>query len=314
MNALTSNAVLLPISVLIASATAASAQTVVYSESFDPAPDGQVINIANLQLGGATKPTNAKYIALDQWGFNPIGAVVDAGGANGNVLQPRSIAAQNGRSVGIFLDPAHFAATGAGTYTLSFDVIPSATGAGRVYVGAGSGYDLTLATEAKLNLSLNSDGFGVRKTNGNIVWPALTASGGATATHLITTRTEWIDSSDNPTGEFRDVPGAPFDIRTAATLEVNFEYDGTSTVVVAFGGYETDFKVDNVTISTAVPASETWAGYPIREDGFVDTADLLGFIWVTDLADFVWSVDLGKYIYLPEEFVSASGAWSFIPR
>jgi hypothetical protein len=305
---------LLPVTALACSAAAASAQTVVFSESFDPAPADQVLSTANIQLGGSTKPSTAKYVTLGQWGFNPVGSVINIGGNNGNALQPRSAVTQNGRSVGIFLAPSLFAATGAGTYTLSFDVIPSATGVGRVYVGAGSGYDLSQTTDAKLNLQLSSDGFGVRKADGSIVWSALTASGGATASHLITTRVEWIDSTDTPTGQFRDVPGAPFDVRSAASLSVNFEYDGSSTLVVAFGGYETDYKVDNLSIATAIPDDNRWAGFAPGPDGYVDTGAFLGWIFPLESSGFVWSQQFGKFIYLPEELVTESGAWTFIPR
>lgn len=304
----------LALAVLSGFAVAASAQTIVYSETFDPAPASLVTNTANIQLGGSTKPNTAKYVVLDQWGLNPVAGIVDIGGTNGNVLQPRSVVAQNGRSAGIFLSPDLFAATGAGTYTLSFDVVPSSTGVGRVYIGAGSGYDLSLNTEAMLNLNLSSNGFGVKKADGSIVWPALTASGGATATHLLTTSTEWIDLSDNPTGQFRDVPGAPLDVQTGGTVSFNFEYDGSSTIVLAFGGYDTDFKVDNISIATAVPVADTWAGYPRRPDGYVDTAGFLGWIWVSDTTDYVLSVSLGHYIFLPESSVSESGAWTYISR
>ena len=289
----------------------ARAQTVVYSESFDVLPES-VSGAANIQLGGSTKPTTAKYIEPGQWGFNPIGGTVTIGGANGNVLQPRSVLAENGRAVGIFLDPTLFTATGAGTYTLSFEVIPGSVGAGRVYVGAGSGYDLSRTTDAKLTLILNSNGYGLKKTDGTLVWAGLTASGGATATDLVTTRTEWIDSSDTSTGVFVDVPGAPIDVETAGTVSLNFEYDGTSAVVLAFGAYLSDYKVDNITIATAVPASDLWAGYQRRSDGYVDTEGFLGWLWVSDVDDYVWSVSLAKFLYLPEANLAPSGGWVYI--
>lgn len=289
----------------------ARAQTVVYSETFDALPSS-VAGAANIQLGGSTKPSTAKYVEPGQWGFNPVGGTVAVGGANGNALQPRTVTAENGRAVGIFLDPSLFAGTGAGTYTLSFDVIPGGTGAGRVYIGAGSGYDLSRTTDAKLTLNLNSNGYGLRKTDGAVVWAGLTASGGAIATDLLTTRTEWIDSNDNPTGVFVDVPGAPIEVETAATLSFNFEYDGLSAVVLAFGAYLSDYKVDNITIATAAPASNSWAGYQKRSDGYVDTAGFLGWIWASDVDDYVWSVNLGAYLYLPEANVAESGAWIYV--
>jgi hypothetical protein len=60
--------------------------------------------------------------------------------------------------------------------------------------------------------------------------------------------------------------------------------------------------------------SDTWAGYPIGPDGYVNTGAFMGWLWVSADHDFVWSVDLGKYIYLPESLVTGSGSWSYIPR
>ncbi|NDV62795.1 hypothetical protein G0Q06_10065 [Puniceicoccales bacterium CK1056] len=60
--------------------------------------------------------------------------------------------------------------------------------------------------------------------------------------------------------------------------------------------------------------ADTWAGYPIGPDGYVNTGSFLGWIYVRGTGDFIWSVDQGKYIYLPEALVSGSGAWSYTPR
>ena len=46
----------------------------------------------------------------------------------------------------------------------------------------------------------------------------------------------------------------------------------------------------------------------LTTDGF------LGWIRVSDASDYIWSVSLSKYIYLPEGFVSDSGAWTYIPK
>lgn len=304
-----------PLAAVLATAGAASAQTVVYTETFDPAPVPFIE--FNLQLGGdpALRPLNTRIVQPGEWVLTSNGAIVDIGGDHGNVLQPQLDDRNNGRLAGVFLSPSLFASTGAGTYTLTFDVIAgSSSGAGRVYVGAGSGYDSTGTTNAKLNLNISTAGFGVARPSGQPAWAALTASGGATASHLVTTSTQWILADGTETGEFRDAPGAPFDVETSATLSVQFEYDGSSTIAIAFGGYNTDYKVDNLSISTAVPDDGTWAGYTIREDGYVDTAGLLGMIWLQPDSDFIWSVDLHRYLYLPESFVSDNGAWVFVPR
>jgi hypothetical protein len=293
--------------------TLAVAQTIVFSETFDPAPE--TLTDFNMQLGGTIPaPTNTKILPLGQWGQTANGSFVDIGGENGMVAQPQLDAKENGRLMSIFLDPSWFSATGAGTYRLKFDVIAgSSPGAGRVYIGAGSGYDLSGTTDAKLNLPLSAAGFGVKKADGTIVWPALTGLNGATAQHLLTTSTEWILADETATGEFRDTPGAPFDVETSATLTFNFEYDGTSAVVIAFGGYNTDVKIDNISIATIGAGGDTWAGYDIIDGQFVDTGSFLGFLEISS-APWVYSYDFGGYLYLPEGNVSLSGAWGFIPR
>lgn len=55
----------------------------------------------------------------------------------------------------------------------------------------------------------------------------------------------------------------------------------------------------------------TWAGYPILDDGWVNTGEWLGWINVTH-APWVTIVNLDKYAYLPEESVGTSGAWMYL--
>jgi hypothetical protein len=71
--------------------------------------------------------------------------------------------------------------------------------------------------------------------------------------------------------------------------------------------------------SGAVPAFDTrpldppsgWAGYPARDDGWVDTGDFLG--WIYPDGDFVYSLSLGRHVELPESRVGEAGGWLFIP-
>lgn len=79
--------------------------------------------------------------------------------------------------------------------------------------------------------------------------------------------------------------------------------------ISGLGGY---LNCMSVTYEEVV--SDTWAGYPKRPDGYVDTTPFLGWIWVSDVTDYVWSVNLGKYIYLPESRVTGSGAWTYISK
>lgn len=68
--------------------------------------------------------------------------------------------------------------------------------------------------------------------------------------------------------------------------------------------------IGGVQIVPAGGGDVTWAGYPVDEGGNVDTTPWMGFINVA-AGEWVWSYSLGKWIYLPEEFVSESGAWTY---
>lgn len=237
-----------------------TADTLVYEEAFAAAPSSKTD--FNVQLGGDpdAKPGNTKIVSYGEWGLSSNGSFPDIGAANGGTLQPQMDTKTNARVAGIFLDPALFGTTGAGSYTLFFDVIAGSTpGAGRVYLGAGSGHDLSGATDAKLTLALAAPGMGIRKTTGEPAWNALTASGGATARHILSTTEEWILSDGTPTGEFREVPGIPLDVESTGTLSFEFNYDGFSTIAVAFAGYDTDYKIDNITILSP-EGGVVWSG------------------------------------------------------
>lgn len=73
------------------------------------------------------------------------------------------------------------------------------------------------------------------------------------------------------------------------------------------------FEVVNMHLSVfAEAASDTWAGYTLREDGYVDTGSFMGFI--APMGDYVWNVNLNAYLYVPEASVSEAGAWVYIGR
>lgn len=58
------------------------------------------------------------------------------------------------------------------------------------------------------------------------------------------------------------------------------------------------------------PVPDTWAGYPIDANGYVNTGTFLG--WIYPDGDYILVFYLDKWIYLPESFVSEQGAWAFI--
>lgn len=59
-------------------------------------------------------------------------------------------------------------------------------------------------------------------------------------------------------------------------------------------------------------AENTWAGYPFLADMVnINTGSFFGFLNV-EFAPWAYSYTLNKWLYLPEEFVSESGAWVYI--
>ena len=61
-----------------------------------------------------------------------------------------------------------------------------------------------------------------------------------------------------------------------------------------------------------------WAGFPVEEDGYVDTGDFLGWVWVGNPqfpSPWVWISNLQIYVYLPAENVDPeAGAWTYAPQ
>lgn len=53
---------------------------------------------------------------------------------------------------------------------------------------------------------------------------------------------------------------------------------------------------------------QTWNGYDVSPDGWVDTMDWMGMVNVTS-DPWIWSLDLGKYVYI----VDGSG-WVYVPN
>ena len=55
-----------------------------------------------------------------------------------------------------------------------------------------------------------------------------------------------------------------------------------------------------------------WAGFTIAAENYVNTGSFLGWINISG-GDWIWNLTFNKYMYLPEGFVSASGAWIYVP-
>jgi hypothetical protein len=198
------------------------------------------------------------------------------------------------KGVGVFLPPSVFTA-GSGTYQLSYDIVGvDATSEERAAA-------IQIATFLGIgNDAANTVGFdlaGATLFNDTTSYPSVTES--RFRTQGTATLVNYFSQS--------------VDTTATGTFTMNFTYSEGETVGLIFIGFATDVEFDNLSISVATE-STSWAGFSKREDNYVDTDGFLGWIRVSDASDYIWSVSLSKYIYLPEGFVSDSGAWTYVPK
>lgn len=214
-------------SILVASPVVAT--TTIYSTSFTgfAAPTNFVTNF-NIVYGGTAPTMNHTKVGSAVWGITAAGN----GFADG-VARPSSTGNANHRFTGLFLDPSLFASTGAGTYTISFD-ITGVVGANTTYnafVYAGSGYDLSGDTDKRINLALNTANAPISATGEGVVASLLTSRNLSTeATSAATT-----------------------------TVSFDFTYDGTSAIAFAIGGFSNGSVIDNFAVTTTIPEPSSYA-------------------------------------------------------
>jgi hypothetical protein len=255
--------------------TLGQAQTI-YTQDFT-APSALTSNNGQFELGGNS---DAADIVFGDWtfyapngGINQEAAGDGSGVGNGNGLssigeaRPMDWRGTNARAVAVVLDPALFAATGAGTYTVSFDVKGDAEGnppnATRYFLDLVSGYDLSGSGSAGLLVDVTHNGWGdILLGVGN---SPFAANGSTTVV---------------PTAE-----GA-FDATVDGTISFNFEYDGTSAVAFAVATYNNNYAMDNVTVSVAVPDLSWWNESPKTGEGWRNSGegypDEVGIGWMFD--------------------------------
>lgn len=207
---------------LVVAASASQLNAQVYETDFSGFTAGnEFLKDFNISLGGDSFPTNFKEVDFEQWGMTNNG-----NDFAGGVAQPQTSGGTNNlKMMGVFLDPARF--SGAGQYTISFDLTGDASGnnAYRAYVFAGSGYDLTGTTNNRLDLSLSSGGFGG--------WSGLTADGDGTA--IASQLVERILDTEASTAG-------------TSEISIDFTYDGSSAIAFAVGGYNNASTIDNFSV------------------------------------------------------------------
>jgi hypothetical protein len=107
----------------------------------------------------------------------------------------------------------------------------------------------------------------------------------------------------------------PTEMSYSAVYMVNWQRAlSTSDTQVYLDDVWIDFSGENLTTpphGKTRSGAATWAGFPVDGLGWVDTGSWLGFVNVA-AGDYVWSASLNNWMYLPEVFVSPTGAWTYI--
>jgi hypothetical protein len=93
-------------------------------------------------------------------------------------------------------------------------------------------------------------------------------------------------------------------------LQIGFEVTGEFNVG--------DTAIDTATITFSDIAGyiegtggASWAGFPVGDQGYVDTGSWMGFLYVQQ-PPYVYNVFLNNWMYIPEESVTENGAWTYI--
>ncbi|MEX0332000.1 MAG: hypothetical protein AB3N64_11305 [Puniceicoccaceae bacterium] len=116
------------------------------------------------------------------------------------------------------------------------------------------------------------------------------------------------------------LPDAPFALFRNGTTDPLVTF--TITSAGSNSGPIDVFLLDNVYIDTTGPnldggthvGGEFWGGYPLfDESGNVDTGDWLSFINVAS-DPWIYVYNLSTYVYMPEDYVSGTGSWAYVPN
>ena len=80
----------------------------------------------------------------------------------------------------------------------------------------------------------------------------------------------------------------------------------------ASNGGDEIITIDNIKVGTlfedVIDVPETWYGYPVREDGYVDTGSWMDWVYVTQ-DPWIWNVNLAKWI-----FIQDGSGWAYVPK
>lgn len=117
---------------------------------------------------------------------------------------------------------------------------------------------------------------------------------------------EATDTTDPGAGNYE---GAHYAVYGSKDLPITADFYSLRVDVIA-GGAVAINGVQIVSASEEVVTSD-WAGYPVDETGWANTADWLGWVNVTD-GPWIWMLAFNNYGWIPEEGVTDSGAWVYL--
>lgn len=72
-----------------------------------------------------------------------------------------------------------------------------------------------------------------------------------------------------------------------------------------------DFGGENLTIPGEAPAAETWGGFTILEDHYVDTGAWMGWLYA-EHRPWMYSTSLNGWLWAPDPGADASGTWAYV--
>ncbi len=102
----------------------------------------------------------------------------------------------------------------------------------------------------------------------------------------------------------------PFDQRFRLLLNIAIGGNWGGVEGVDDSIFPQRMEIDYVRVYAFEEEEPTWAGHPIIGSAYVDSGDFLGWLALGN-SDWVYSLALEKWLFLPESFVGAGGAWVY---
>lgn len=121
---------------------------------------------------------------------------------------------------------------------------------------------------------------------------------------------EATDFTDPGAGNYKE---AHYAVYGSKELPLNLDFYALNIDVISGGGA----SINGVQIVSAAdvvdPPAEEWAGFSYDESGWANTGDWMGWVNVAN-APWVQILDLDSFGWIPDEGISESGAWVYIPK